>query len=104
MISCYRGPILLGSGSRTHHQCGRRTGHHKDRPDHLSMMSYRDLTGRMRRAGFGRFLSPLFRKPPMVSTRFKIFLEEALTAVRMRTLWSHLGVRNVLVVATKEGG
>jgi hypothetical protein len=68
------------------------------------MMSYWDLTERMRRAGFGQFLSPLFRKPPMVSTRFKIFLEEALSALRMRTLWSHLGVRNVLVVATKEGG
>jgi SAM-dependent methyltransferase len=82
--------------------CPNRLGHHKDRPDHLSMMSYRDLTGRMREAGFREFASPLFRKPPMVSTRFKIFLEETLSSLRVGILWSHLGVRNVLVVATKD--
>jgi SAM-dependent methyltransferase len=82
--------------------CPNRLGHHKDRPDHLSMMSYWDLTERMRQAGFCEFVSPLFRKPPMVSTRFKIFLEETLSSLRAGILWSHLGVRNVLVVATKD--
>jgi SAM-dependent methyltransferase len=84
--------------------CPNRLGHHKDRPDHLSMMSYSELTARMRRAGFSAFVSPLFTKPPMVGAGFKVFLEETLTRCRLRLLWSHLGVRNVLVVASKRGG
>jgi ubiquinone/menaquinone biosynthesis C-methylase UbiE len=82
--------------------CPNRLGHHQDRPYHLSMMSYRDLTGRMIRAGFGEFRSPLFTQSRMVSTRFKILMEDALSALRTRILWSHLGVRNILVVAVKS--
>ena len=39
----------------------------------------------------------------MVGAGFKVFLEETLTRCRLRVLWSHLGVRNVLVVASKRG-
>ncbi len=81
--------------------CPNRLGHHQDRPYHLSMMSYRDLTERMSQAGFGQFRSPLFRQRPMVSTQFKIFMEDALSSLRTRLLWSHLGVRNVLVEAAR---
>lgn len=81
--------------------CPNRLGHHKDRPDHLSMMSYAELMGRMRRAGFREFVSPLFTRPPMISTQLKIYMEQALSRLRIGTLWSHLGVRNVLVVATR---
>ena len=56
----------------------------------------------MSQAGFGPFLSPLFSQPPMVSTRFKIFMEDTLSSLRTRMLWSHLGVRNVLVEAAKR--
>ncbi len=93
---------LLKPGGRYLVWCPNRLGHHQDRPYHFSMMSYRDLTGRMARAGFGPFLSPLFNQPPMVSAGFKIFLEDALSSLRIKMLWSHLGVRNVLVVATKR--
>jgi SAM-dependent methyltransferase len=92
---------VLKPGGRYLIWCPNRLGHHKDRPYHLSMMSYSDLIAIMRRAGFGDFVSPLFRKPPMVDARFKIFLEEALSRLRVGILWSHLGVRNVLLVAAK---
>ena len=82
--------------------CPNRLGHHKDRPDHLSMMSYGELVGRMRRAGFFGFVSPLLAKPPMVSTQAKIYLERVLSLLHIGVFWSHLGVRNVLVVATKR--
>jgi ubiquinone/menaquinone biosynthesis C-methylase UbiE len=82
--------------------CPNRLGHHKDRPDHLSMMSYGELTERMHRAGFARFVSPLLSGPPMVSTRVKIYMERALCKAHIGMLWSHLGLRNVLVVARKD--
>jgi ubiquinone/menaquinone biosynthesis C-methylase UbiE len=81
--------------------CPNRLGHHKDRPDHLSMMSHRELVDRMRQAGFVEFLSPLFTRPPMVNTRMKIYLEQALSRLHIGVFWSHLGVRNLLVVASK---
>lgn len=93
---------VLKPGGRYLVWCPNRLGHHEDRPYHLSMMSYRDLTGRMSRAGLNQFRSPLFRQPPMVSTRFKILLEDALSSLRIRALWSHLGIRNVLVVGVKS--
>jgi SAM-dependent methyltransferase len=92
---------VLKPGGRYLVWCPNRLGHHKDLPYHLSMMSYSDLIARMRRAGFSGFVSPLFRKPPMVGAGFKIFLEKALSRLRVGVLWSHLGVRNVLLVATK---
>ncbi len=81
--------------------CPNRLGHHKPRPDHLSMMSHCDLTERMRQAGFADFRSPMFTRPPMVGTGFKIRLEQTLSRMHIGVLWSHLGVRNVLVVGRK---
>ncbi|HEV3110453.1 MAG TPA: class I SAM-dependent methyltransferase [Candidatus Binataceae bacterium] len=82
--------------------CPNRLGHHKDRPDHLSMMSYGELADRMRQAGFVGFASPLLTRPPMVSTQAKVYMERALSLFHIGVFWSHLGVRNVLVVATKD--
>jgi SAM-dependent methyltransferase len=81
--------------------CPNRLGHHKDRPDHLSMMSYGELVGRMRQAGFVGFVSPLLAGPPMVNTRAKVCMERALSQLHIGVFWSHLGVRNLLVVAAK---
>jgi SAM-dependent methyltransferase len=92
---------VLRAGGRYLVWCPNRLGHHKDRPDHLSMMSHGELVGRMRRAGFVEFVSPLLARPPMVSTRAKIYMERALCLLHIPVFWSHLGVRNVLVVATK---
>ncbi len=82
--------------------CPNRLGHHKFRPDHLSMMSYGELRERMRQAGFAGFSSPLLNRPPMVDARYKVGLEQILTRLRIGMLWSHLGVRNVLLVASKR--
>jgi SAM-dependent methyltransferase len=81
--------------------CPNRLGHHKHRPDHLSMMSHGELVEKMRLAGFVEFRSPLFTRPPMVSAGFKIGLERTLVRLHVGVLWSHLGVRNVLLVARK---
>ncbi len=81
--------------------CPNRLGHHKDRAGHLCMFSYKDLIGEMKHAGFRNLQSTLFTRPQMVDARFKIFLENFLSALRIKTLWSHLGVRNILLVATK---
>jgi SAM-dependent methyltransferase len=93
---------VLRPGGRYLVWCPNRLGHHKDRPDHLSMMSYDELTARMCRAGFVRFVSPLLDGPPMVSTRVKVYMERALCLLHIGMLWSHLGVRNLLVVAAKD--
>jgi len=81
--------------------CPNRLGHHKDRPFHLCMMSYRDLRARMRAAGFRSFQSPMLRGLPMAGTGFKIAMESAMSALRIPILWSHLGVRNVMIVASR---
>jgi SAM-dependent methyltransferase len=81
--------------------CPNRLGHHKDRPFHLCMMSHRELKARMRAAGFRSFQSPMLKGVPMVDTSFKIAMESAMSALRIPILWSHLGVRNVMIVAAK---
>ncbi|SRR5579875_1071477 len=92
---------VLKPGGRYLVWCPNRLGHHKDRPDHLSMMSYAELVDRMRRARFVDFVSPLFTGPPMVDTRLKICWEQALSRAHIGVFWSHLGIRNMLVVARK---
>jgi SAM-dependent methyltransferase len=92
---------VLKPGGRYLVWCPNRLGHHKDRPDHLSMMSHGELVDRMRRAGFVEFVSPLLTRPPMVNTQVKMYLEQALSRAHIGVFWSHLGVRNVLVVARK---
>jgi SAM-dependent methyltransferase len=82
--------------------CPNALGHHNDRDVHLSMFSYSALISEMTQAGFADFRSCLFNRfGNGVDARWKIFLEEALTRLRIRILWSHLGVRNVLLVAAK---
>lgn len=82
--------------------CPNALGHHNDRDVHLSMFSYRALITEMRQAGFTDFRSCLFNRfGGGVNARWKIFLEEALTSLRIRMLWSHLGVRNILLLGAK---
>lgn len=92
---------VLTAGARYLVWCPNRLGHHKDRPFHFSMMSHRELLEKMRGAGFTDFHVPMFKGPPMVNARFKILMEDVFTALHVKILWSHLGVRNVLLVATK---
>jgi SAM-dependent methyltransferase len=92
---------VLRPGGRYLVWCPNRLGHHKDRPFHLCKMSHRDLRTRMAAAGFRSFRSPALRDLPMVGTGFKIAMESAMSALRIPILWSHLGVRNVMIVAGK---
>ena len=83
--------------------CPNRLGHHQDRDFHLCMMSYAELRQRMARAGFGNFKAPLFNWPPMVGAGFKVAAERALSALGIKLLWSHLGLRSICMVGQKAG-
>jgi SAM-dependent methyltransferase len=81
--------------------CPNGLGHHDDRSFHFSMYSYREWMEKLRLAGFRDPRSTLFNRPPVVDARFKSFLEEILFRSGTKILWSHLGVRNVLLLARK---
>jgi SAM-dependent methyltransferase len=82
--------------------CPNALGHHGERDVHLSMFSYRLLMAEMRRAGFDQFRSCLFNRfGAGVNARWKVFLEDALTRLRFKYLWSHLGVRNIFLLGSK---
>lgn len=81
--------------------CPNGLGHHDDRDAHLTMLSYREWMEKLARAGFRRFRSTLTSRMPLVDARFKIFLEKMLVLSRLTIMWSHLGVRNVLLVSTQ---
>jgi hypothetical protein len=65
------------------------------------MLSYREWVEKLTRAGFRRFRSTMTSRLPVVDARWKIFLERLLLLLHLNIMWSHLGVRNVLLVATK---
>ncbi|MGH7905252.1 MAG: class I SAM-dependent methyltransferase, partial [Candidatus Binataceae bacterium] len=94
---------VLAIGGRYLVWCPNRLGHHKDQEFHLCMMSYADLIARMTRAGFSRFQVPLFAGPPLVNAKYKTALERAMAALRIKILWSHLGIRNICLIATRNG-
>jgi SAM-dependent methyltransferase len=81
--------------------CPNGLGHHGDRDQHLTMLSYAEWTDKLRAIGFRRFRTTLTSCPPVVDARWKIFTETVLSRLRIKILWSHLGVRNVLLVAMK---
>lgn len=81
--------------------CPNGLGRHEDQAGHLTMWSYREWLEKLRNAGFRRFRSTLTSRPPLVDARWKVILEAILSCSRARIMWSHLGVRNVLLVATK---
>lgn len=92
---------VLKSGGNYLIWCPNGLGYHEDQAGHLTMWSYREWTEKLRKAGFLQFRSPLTSHPPLVDARWKIILEAILSRSRSRIMWSHLGVRNVLLVATK---
>ena len=81
--------------------CPNGLGRHEDQAGHLTMWSYREWVEKLRNAGFRRFRSTLTSRPPLVDARWKIILEAILSRSRSRIMWSHLGVRNILLIATK---
>jgi len=81
--------------------CPNRLGHHRDRDYHLSMLCYSEWMGNLRRAGFRSFRSTLTSRLPLVDARFKVFMERFMSSAGIKILWTHLGVRNVLLVASK---
>jgi len=81
--------------------CPNGLGHHNDRDQHLTMLSYAEWIDKLKGAGFCRFRSTLTSRLPIVDARWKVFLERLLVALRLKIMWSHLGVRNVLLIATK---
>jgi cyclopropane fatty-acyl-phospholipid synthase-like methyltransferase len=92
---------VLKSGGRYLIWCPNGLGHHNDRDVHLTMLSYAEWTERLKKAGFCRFRSTLTSRLPVIGAGWKIFLERLLSALRIKIMWSHLGVRNVLLVGTK---
>lgn len=58
-------------------------------------------TEKLTRAGFRHFHSTMTSRAPLIDARWKIVLENILSATRLKIMWSHLGVRNVFLVATK---
>ena len=81
--------------------CPNGLGHHDDRDVHLTMLSYREWVEKLTRAGFRRFRSTMTSRLPVIDARWKIFLERLLLLSHLNIMWSHLGVRNVLLVTTK---
>ncbi|MDP2602336.1 MAG: class I SAM-dependent methyltransferase [Deltaproteobacteria bacterium] len=81
--------------------CPNGLGHHADREGHLSMMSYGEWMEKLTDAGFAGFRSTLTSRLPMVDARLKVVLESWLWRLKIKLMWSHLGVRNVLIVARK---
>jgi ubiquinone/menaquinone biosynthesis C-methylase UbiE len=81
--------------------CPNGAGHHADRDDHLTMLSYRQWMEKLTKAGFRSFRSTLTSRLPVVDARWKVFLERFLLHSRIKIMWSHLGVRNVLIAATR---
>lgn len=92
---------VLKAGGKYLMWCPNGLGHHSDREGHLSMMSYGEWIEKLRAAGFAGFRSTLTSRLPMVDARLKVFLERWLSRLKIKLMWSHLGVRNVLVVASK---
>lgn len=79
--------------------CPNGLGHHRDRMHHFSMLSYAKWIETMTAAGFHGYVSTLANGMPLVDARYKVFLENFLSSLRIKILWSHLGVRNVFLVA-----
>lgn len=92
---------VLKPGGRYLVWCPNRLGHHEDRGGHLNMLSYEETVEKMGHAGFANFKSALCNRPRLVDVRFKIILERAFSRLGIKILWSHLGLRNICVVATK---
>jgi 2-polyprenyl-3-methyl-5-hydroxy-6-metoxy-1,4-benzoquinol methylase len=82
--------------------CPNGLGHHGDRDFHLTMLSHRGLMSALKGAGFRQFRSLMFNRYPFyIDSKWKIFLEDLLTRWKIGVLWSHLGVRNILLLASK---
>ena len=81
--------------------CPNGLGHHSDREGHLTMLSYGEWMEKLTDAGFAGFRSTLTSRLPMVDAHLKVFLERWLSRLKIKLMWSHLGVRNVLIVASK---
>jgi ubiquinone/menaquinone biosynthesis C-methylase UbiE len=92
---------ILKPGGKYLMWCPNRLGHHKDRDYHFSMLSYREWIEKLREAGFSGFRSTLTSRLPMIDAGFKVFMEQFLTALKIKLMWTHLGVRNVFLVATR---
>jgi hypothetical protein len=92
---------VLKAGGNYLMWCPNGLGHHDDRDVHLTMLSYGEWMEKLTKAGFRHFRSTLTSRLPVVDARFKIFVERMLVLSRLPIMWSHLGVRNVLLVPTK---
>jgi SAM-dependent methyltransferase len=83
--------------------CPNRLGHHDERDFHISMFSYGELMGEIGQVGRWQFESYLFNRFPLrIDARWKVYLENFLSKWKISVLWSHLGVRNVFLLARKR--
>jgi cyclopropane fatty-acyl-phospholipid synthase-like methyltransferase len=78
--------------------CPNGLGHHGDRGHHFSMFSYREWIDKMSAAGFHEFVSTRTTGMPLADARRKVVLEKLLSALHIKCMWSHLGVRNVFLI------
>jgi ubiquinone/menaquinone biosynthesis C-methylase UbiE len=92
---------VLKAGGHYLMWCPNGLGHHDDRDVHLTMLSYSEWMEKLTKVSFRRFRSTLTSRLPLVDARFMIVVERMLLLSRLPIMWSHLGVRNVLLVATK---
>lgn len=92
---------ILKPGGKYLMWCPNGLGHHKDRDYHFTMLSYGEWMEKLREAGFSGFRSTLTSRLPMIDARFKVFVEQLLATLKIKLLWTHLGVRNVFLVATR---
>jgi ubiquinone/menaquinone biosynthesis C-methylase UbiE len=92
---------VLKAGGKYLLWCPNRLGRHRDQDGHLTMLSYHEWMEKLTNAGFGDFRTTLTSRLPMVDARMKVFLERWLSRMKIKLMWSHLGVRNVLLVAGK---
>ncbi|MCR4319050.1 MAG: class I SAM-dependent methyltransferase [Candidatus Brocadiaceae bacterium] len=81
--------------------CPNRLGHHKNREGHLCMFSYHELKEKMENVGFCGFKSTLISGSKLVNADYKVFLEKVMSGLKIKFFWSHLRVRNILLVASK---
>lgn len=92
---------VLKAGGKYLMWCPNELGHHGDREGHLTMLSYGQWMEKLAEAGLAGFRSTLTSQLPMVDARLKVILERLLSFLKIKIMWTHLGVRNVLLVAGK---
>ena len=82
---------ILRPGGKYLIWCPNGLGHHHDRVNHFSMLSYAEWIDKMTEAGFHGFASTLGQRHAFGRRPLQRVLENLLSSLRIKILWSHLG-------------